>query len=186
MWAAVRLSMRPIHSCLGVLTECATDDPYKYPLPLAVENNHEEIIQLLLRTGNIDPNPGLQAAITTKQMPMIRKFLTLPNANPNIHDRLAGQTVLMTAIRQQDQAMVHWLLEKNMVDINARNWVGETALMRAVTMYDLETVRLLVEYGADVTARTNYGATALDWAEKYRWTIDEVIRLLSPKRVRVA
>ncbi|PLB40333.1 ankyrin repeat domain-containing protein [Aspergillus candidus] len=120
-------------------------------------------------------------------MPMIRMFLNLPNVNPNVHDRLAGQTVLMTAIRQGDMEMVRWLLEKNMVDINARNSAGETALMRAVTMYDLETVRLLVEvYGADITARTKYGATALDWAERYRWTIDEVIRLLSPKRVRVA
>lgn len=154
---------------------------------MAVENNHEEIIQLLLTTSNINPNPGLQAAITTKQMPMIRMFLNLPNVNPNVHDRLAGQTVLMTAIRQGDMEMVRWLLEKNMVDINARNSAGETALMRAVTMYDLETVRLLVEvYGADITARTKYGATALDWAERYRWTIDEVIRLLSPKRVRVA
>ena len=118
---------------------------------------------------------------------MIRMFLKLPNVDPNVQDRPTGQTILMTAIRLQDLEMVRWLLEKNMVDVNARNSAGETALMRAVTMYDLESVRLLVEvYGADITARTNHGATALDWAERYRWTIDEVIRLLSPKRVRLS
>lgn len=93
----------------------------------------------------------------------------------------------MVAIREQDLELVQVLLENKMVDINARNWSGETALMRAVTMYDLEVVKLLVEdYGADIGIQSEYGATALDWAEKYGWSIDEVMRLLSPKRSRTA
>ncbi|KAB8203324.1 ankyrin repeat-containing domain protein [Aspergillus parasiticus] len=116
---------------------------------------------------------------------MIHSFLDIAGVDPNTQDRVNGQTALMTAIREQDLQLVQALLENKMVDVNAQNWEGETALMRAVTMYDLEVVKLLVEeYGADLSIRSRYGATALDWAEKYRWTVDEVMRLLSPKKAR--
>ncbi|KAL5361661.1 ankyrin repeat-containing domain protein [Aspergillus floccosus] len=126
------------------------ETPFKYPLPHAVEKNYEDIVQILLETGKTDPNPGLQAAISKKQIPTIRMFLSLPGVDPNIQGRTNGQTALMTAIREQDLELVRVLLENKMVDVNARNWQGETALMRAVTMYDLEVVKLLVEdHGAD-------------------------------------
>ncbi|KAK6814755.1 hypothetical protein RU639_009765 [Aspergillus parasiticus] len=161
------------------------DSPFKYPLPYAVENNYQDIVQILLNTGKADPNLGLQAAISNKQIAMVHSFLDIAGVDPNTQDRVNGQTALMTAIREQDLQLVQALLENKMVDVNAQNWEGETALMRAVTMYDLEVVKLLVEeYGADLSIRSRYGATALDWAEKYRWTVDEVMRLLSPKKAR--
>ncbi|KAL4804549.1 ankyrin repeat-containing domain protein [Aspergillus unguis] len=162
-------------------------DPFKYPLPYAVEKNDKDAVQMLLETGNADPNPGLQAAISNSHLAMIRMFLSLPDVDPNVQDWKNGQTALMTAIRELDFDLVRFVLQNRLVDVNVQNWLGQTALMRAVTMHDLETAKLLVEYhGADTSIRCKYGETALDWAERYNWGNDEVAKLLSPKRCRTA
>ncbi|KAB8278481.1 hypothetical protein BDV30DRAFT_203899 [Aspergillus minisclerotigenes] len=68
-----------------------------------------------------------------------------------------------------------------MVDINAQNWAGETALMLAVWFKDLDAVELLVGYGADPnpSLRSWDGVTLRDLADQHG-----VKRLLSPKKVR--
>ena len=69
-----------------------------------------------------------------------------------------GSTPLMSAVFNADAATVRELLERG-ANPNARNDVGATALMWAVS--DIDTVRALVEHGADVNARSDDGRTPL-------------------------
>lgn len=55
-------------------------------------------------------------------------------------------------------------LIKNGVNINAKDRVGETALMFASKYGYLEKVKLLIESGADINAKNKYGSTSLIWA----------------------
>jgi len=70
----------------------------------------------------------------------------------------AGNTPLMAAALAGDVAVVRRLLDAG-ADVNATNDNGVTPLMRAATFE--EAVRLLVEKGADVTARSKMGNSAV-------------------------
>ncbi|KOC11667.1 hypothetical protein AFLA70_26g004691 [Aspergillus flavus AF70] len=157
------------------------DGPFKHPLSNAVENNYKDIVQILLSTEKADPIPGLQAAISMKQIATIRSFLGIAGVDPNTQDRVSGQTALMAAIQAQDLQFVQALLENKMVDINAQNWAGGTALMLVVWFKDLDAVELLVGHGADPnpSLRSWDGVTLRDLSDQHG-----VKRLLSPKKVR--
>lgn len=66
---------------------------------------------------------------------------------------------LHTAVRQDDERMVAWLLSsrQNADDINIRDAEGSTPLHIAVQKGNLGMVKLLVEQGADVLARDAQG-----------------------------
>ena len=74
------------------------------------------------------------------------------------------------------------LIDKG-VNVNVSNEQGDTALMLAVREYNFETARLLVEHGADMFQRNNYGICARDllkkWTdreEKYQEAIKERVK----------
>jgi ankyrin repeat protein len=67
---------------------------------------------------------------------------------------------LLAAIRLGDRASVEALLVRG-ADVNARNEIGDTALMQAVINADPEMVQLLLQYGPNVNARGVYEVTAL-------------------------
>ena len=46
-------------------------------------------------------------------------------------------------------------------DINAKDHVGNTALLRASISGNVEAIKLLLERGADIEAQNNMGKTAL-------------------------
>ena len=56
--------------------------------------------------------------------------------------------------------MVDFLLSKN-VDVNAIDFKGDSALMKACSGYDTQIVRNLIKHGADVKQKNNDGKTAL-------------------------
>ncbi len=85
-----------------------------------------------------------------------------------------GTTPLMYAVLYGDADAVRRLLESGS-DSNARNEVGATALMWAVT--DLEKTRLLVARGADVNSRSDDGRTPLLIASR-RSGAKDVVKLL--------
>ena len=70
-------------------------------------------------------------------------------------------------------------LESGLFDVNMENndGYGRTALMYAVCREDYNTVKLLLDNGADVNMKNNDGDTALDYAKEYERT--EIIELLN-------
>ena len=74
----------------------------------------------------------------------------------------AADSDLLEAARNDDVRRVEGLLAS--ADPNTRDDVGATALMHAAAFSSIDTMRLLLDRGADVNASTKNGATALMWA----------------------
>lgn len=68
---------------------------------------------------------------------------------------------------------LNFILDYCDLDINARNHVGETALMYAAANSDYETVKILLERGANSKLRDIYGRTALDRAHNSLFATQE-------------
>src|SRR5689334_11574492 len=76
----------------------------------------------------------------------------------------APQDRMYAAVRAGDTAAVAALLQSG-ADVNMKDRRGgATPLMNAAAFGSIETMRLLIEKGADVNARSAGNATALMWA----------------------
>ena len=71
--------------------------------------------------------------------------------------------VLSELVKDNDAAEVQRLIAGG-YDVNAKNYLGETALMIAAQNNSADVARLLLEAGADVNAKDDEGKTALMWA----------------------
>ena len=71
-----------------------------------------------------------------------------------------GTSALINAIRNGDRSQVDTLLSTR-VDVNGREGDGATALHWATHRNDLETVKDLIDAGADASASNTLGATPL-------------------------
>ena len=114
--------------------------------------------ELLLRAG-ADVNAAndfgvtpLAVACTNASAPMVERLLAA-GANPNAVSA-AGESPLMIASRAGSAAAVKALVARG-ADVNAKEPVrGQTALMWAVANQRPEVVRVLIETGADLHARS--------------------------------
>src|SRR5438067_3839588 len=95
------------------------------------------------------------------------RFTSLTSSSPqaapvagNRPDRGILDKILLDAIRDGDRTQVQHLLQQG-ANANARDEAGDTALMRAALYADVETMRVLVESGADVRARGRDGTAPL-------------------------
>lgn len=79
-------------------------------------------------------------------------------------------SALMEALRTGDGPLFNRLLKENSRAIRRRGPNGATPLMYAALYADLETVRMLLDRGADPNAADHAGATAL------MWSIDDVAK----------
>ncbi len=79
-----------------------------------------------------------------------------------------GLTPLLLAATYGPHGVVKALLDAG-ADVNTAEARGMTPLMLALTTDRLnpETVKILMEHGADARAKSLAGETALDWAQKY-------------------
>jgi len=158
-------------------------------LTYAVEEGYAEIVKLLLKqpgidinVKNVDGETALDFAIRKGRRKIIRliqskivpqsqtqQFESVvvakeskPNQLKNINKRF------IEAVSQGDINEMDTLLEeenpnngKILVNINARNKNGETALIIASDKGNLEAVRWLLEYKADLTLKDSNGDNAL-------------------------
>jgi ankyrin repeat protein len=108
---------------------------------VATSQGHARVVQALLRAG----------------------------ADPNARER-DGLSLLIQAVRSESRTVVRALLRAG-ADVNRVESHGgsrETALMTAAMYGNLAMVRLLIEAGAEVSARSAKGDSALDLARRLR------------------
>ncbi len=93
--------------------------------------------------------------------------LLAAGASPDVRDSDDALTPLMIAARQGDADAVRQLLAAG-ADVDARDELERTALLwacgRGTGRYDLESIRLLLEAGADPLARCATGQTVTQYA----------------------
>lgn len=87
-------------------------------------------------------------------------FWLISSAPSDRPDRKDLNRSLLVAIRDDNHETAEALLDQG-ADVNARNELGDTALMQAAVNANKEMVELLLRRGADVRARGVYDVTAL-------------------------
>ena len=160
------------------------------PLWQASENGNSAMVKLLLGAG-ADPNLALLSGETPLMVasrsgyPDAAEQLLAKGANPNAHGT-RGQTALMWAVSQKHPEVVKVLLAHH-ADLNLKSDVynevmavpphgylpynksiphgGETALMFAARVGDLESAKLLLAAGANAKDADAWGVSALTLSE---------------------
>jgi ankyrin repeat protein len=155
------------------------------PLWLASENGSSPMVRKLLEAG-ANPNGALMSGETPLMVaarsgyPDAVEQLLAKGANPNAHGT-RGQTALMWAVSQKHPEVVKVLIAHH-ADLNLRSDVwsevmavpphgylpynkaiphgGETALMFAARVGDLDSAKLLVAAGANVNDADAWGVSA--------------------------
>jgi ankyrin repeat protein len=135
-----------------------------------------EVIQLLLDAGvNMNHTP-LTWAIRYRVATEIVAMLIEAGADVNERSK-AGATVLILAVRFSRNQLVDLLLRSG-AEINAaEEFSGSTALACAVAIKDIETVKQLIEAGADLEMAAKSGNTPLMTAKSER--SEEIVKLLT-------
>jgi ankyrin repeat protein len=90
------------------------------------------------------------------------EILLAAGADVSVRGR-CGKTALMHAVRNGQRGMVRWLLDRGF-DPNDADDFNTTPLMEASSNGDTECVRLLLEAGADLHRRDNANGTAIQSA----------------------
>lgn len=125
---------------------------YKGNTPLHYAFQHDDAIQLLLSRNadvnleNDDGETPLYQAVYTNNVSIATDLIA---RDADVNMRYYGNPLLHIAVEYADEEMVKLLL-LNKADVNALNPSGETALYTAVSLGQLDIVRLLLEHGAEV------------------------------------
>jgi ankyrin repeat protein len=190
-WAAYRDDLESADLLLKAGAKVnAANDLGATPLWNASQNGSVAMVKRLLEAG-ANPNLALLAGETPVMVasrsgyPKVVEELLAKGGNPNAHGA-RGQTALMWAVSQQHPEVVKVLIAHK-ADLKARSDVynevmavpphgylpynltvphgGETALMFAARVGDLESARLLVAAGANVNDADAWGVSATTLAE---------------------
>ena len=185
-WAAYRDDLEGADLLLKAGAKAsAANDLGATPLWNASQNGSAAMVKKLLDAG-ANPNAALLSGETPVMVasrsgyPEVVELLLAKGGNPNAHGT-RGQTALMWAVSQKHPAVVKVLIAHG-VDLKARSDVytevmavpphgylpynltvphgGETALMFAARVGDLESAKLLVAAGANVNDADAWGVSA--------------------------
>ena len=161
------------------------DDKGRTAAMIATYANHQEIVKVLIKRGadidiqdDMENNPFLYAG--AEGYLEILKLTIEAEANPKLLNRYGG-TALIPASEHGYVEVVKELLENTDIDVNHVNNLGWTALMEAIVLSDggkgqQETIKLLIEYGADVNILDSKGVTPLQHAKSRGFT--KIIEIL--------
>lgn len=164
----------------------AQDEHGRTAIMIATYTNDVEMVKVLIDQGaDVDiqddmlNNPFLYAG--AEGYLDILKLLIAAGANPTITNRYGG-VALIPASEHGYVEVVEELLTKTKTDVNHVNNLGWTALLEAIILNDgsekqQQTIRLLIEHGADVNLADKDGVTPLAHAKDKRFKEIEQILL---------
>eukprot|EP00300_Choanocystis_sp_HF-7_P016698 c19498_g1_i5.p1 GENE.c19498_g1_i5~~c19498_g1_i5.p1 ORF type:complete len:308 (+),score=68.52 c19498_g1_i5:41-964(+) len=147
------------------------------PLSIAADVNDYAIVEFLLQNGaRAERTEDLWTpafdAVWNKNTKMLN-LLIEHGVDLEFRNQI-GETVLFDAARKDLDTMA-CLLEHG-VDINPRNEEGQTPLISAASEGEVDSVPMLLDYGARVDIATNDGETAFHVAgKKVRRLLSEVL-----------
>lgn len=162
----------------------ATDDQGQTPLHVAARFDHPDMGRVLLHfdaNPNVVNDEGMTALMYTvlgAKPVFVRQLLKtdvdLDTSCQSVGSE--GENALHFAVRRGNPSVVKALLDAGM-DVDSRSLkFGRTPLMFAAgNPHGILTMKLLVERGADVNARSGDGETPLLWAVQYQVSSDDDI-----------
>ncbi|VUC25990.1 unnamed protein product [Clonostachys rosea] len=157
----------------------------------AVHAGYTEIVRTLIRRGadvnakhtggdgSIDGEYGMNAVLDAVHFGHVETLEVLLDAGASISDTITaeGYTVLHVAAYKGDLAFLRLLLNMELpMGVDSASFDGSTPLIIATGAGRLDSVRLLLDHGADVSIADYAGWTALHWAVNRNWP--HIVRLL--------
>lgn len=148
-------------------TDIAKHDDNATAIAIAIQNNHTDIVDLLIKAG-ADINKSLTSGVTPLYMSCLHghhdqiELLLNANANPDLVNKNQNLTPLMLAADSGDSKMTALLIDHK-ATLNLRGDQGQTALVLAAQNGHAQVVDLLLDgHGKDaVDIPLNVGATPL-------------------------
>lgn len=163
----------------------AQDTQGRTAIMIATYANDVEMVKVLIAEGadvdiqdNMLNTPFLYAG--AEGYMEILKLMIAAGADPTITNRYGG-VALIPASEHGYVEVVNELLTNTKTDVNHVNNLGWTALLEAIILNDgsekqQQTIRLLIEHGADVNLADKDGVTPLEHArEKGYKEIEEIL-----------
>ncbi len=145
------------------------------PMMIATYNNDVATVKALIDAGadvniqdKLDNNPFLYAG--AEGIMDILKLAIHAGADPTLTNRYGG-TALIPASEHGYVDIVKYLLEQTTMNVNHVNNLGWTALIEAIILGDggekqQETVKVLLDHGADMSIADLEGMTPLEHAQE--------------------
>ena len=158
---------------------------------LSAKNRHIEIVKLLLDKGvdvNIENNDGdtvLEKILCYATIDLEIVKLLVPQTNDFTLDKVKNRpTIIYNATESGDFETLKWLLQNRFKDINAISGDGYFPLIipmfKNITIKNkLQTIELLLDYGAKIDLQNQLGASALIIASGRGYK--EIVELLLKK-----
>jgi ankyrin repeat protein len=140
----------------------------------------DKITDLNFHDGN--SNYLIHYLINYNQADIIEKLLKKNNIRLDILD-IEGKTILYGPIKYNNNKLLEVLLKYNKTNIGItiidnKDKLGFTALHNSIIFNNFEALKILIEYGSDITLKDNNGENCLEIALKYN-KIDIFIYLLN-------
>ncbi|KAJ5917856.1 hypothetical protein N7454_010231 [Penicillium verhagenii] len=133
----------------GTMLEINTSDGQKLLL-LAAEKGIPSIVEILLRTGKLDPNSTDSAGRTSLFLAaalgheaIVSYLINTNNVHANLQAK-SGQTALHIAIEMKHNSVAEILIKSPRVNINAKDGTGRTPLHIALESIETDPIARLI------------------------------------------